>query len=170
MSKMLDENIIKIKKSIDQDNSLINEVKEVVDKVKNGYIQNTVKTQTQNLGLEELKTIFNEMLEDISFKVSENLNKLEDVIVSYQNLDFRPRISNTNGKTSNGLNSLANIIIEMLVTNKLNGIRLLNSSDILLNNVTILNNNLNQSAALEETAAIIEEITGNVRNSTKNIQ
>ena len=58
----------------------------------------------------------------------------------------------------------------MLVENKANGLTLDNSSDILLANVSVLNNNSNESAAaLEETAAALEEITSNISNNTENV-
>ena len=58
----------------------------------------------------------------------------------------------------------------MLVDNKTNGLTLDASSDILLVNVDKLNQSSNAAAAsLEETAAVIEEITSNIRNNTENI-
>ncbi len=72
--------------------------------------------------------------------------------------------------TANGLNSLAEIINDMLIDNKSTGIALDISSDILLENVDILNKNANQSAvALEQTAAALEEITSNIKNNTLNV-
>ena len=58
----------------------------------------------------------------------------------------------------------------MLVENKSNGLTLDVSSGILLNNVDILNKNSNEAAAaLEETAAAVEEISSNISNNTDNI-
>jgi len=58
----------------------------------------------------------------------------------------------------------------MLVENKANGLTLDRSSDILLSNVNVLNNNSNESAAaLEETAAALEEITSNITSNTNNV-
>jgi methyl-accepting chemotaxis protein len=58
----------------------------------------------------------------------------------------------------------------MLVENKSNGLTLDNSSDILLQNVDILNSSSNSAAAsLEETAAALEEITSNISHNTENV-
>jgi methyl-accepting chemotaxis protein len=58
----------------------------------------------------------------------------------------------------------------MLVENKSNGLTLDVSSGILLNNVDVLNKNSNEAAAaLEETAAAVEEISSNISNNTDNI-
>ncbi|UTJ05257.1 HAMP domain-containing methyl-accepting chemotaxis protein [Arcobacter roscoffensis] len=171
MSKVVDENIIKSKKLIEQDTKLINDVKRVVSLVKDGKLKQQVNVKTDNESLEELKTIINEMLEVMAENVSEDLNKIQEALSSYQNLDFTYRIENQSGKTAKGLNSLADIINEMLVENKSNGLTLQKSSDTLVENVDVLNNNSNAAAAsLEETAAAIEEITGNVRSNTNNIR
>ena len=68
------------------------------------------------------------------------------------------------------MNNLADIINDMLVENKSNGLTLDESSNILLSNVDKLNVSSNEAAAsLEETAAALEEITSNIRNNTQNI-
>ena len=171
MSKIVDENITKTKELIEQDNALINDVKRVVEEVKKGKMKQKIAISTQNEALEELKVIFNEMLEVIALNVCEDLNKLQAALESYQKLDFTHKIENDSGKTTEGLNALAVIINEMLVDNKSNGLTLLESSEILLNNVSSLNkNSIEASASLEETAAAIEEITGNIRGTTDNIQ
>jgi methyl-accepting chemotaxis protein len=58
----------------------------------------------------------------------------------------------------------------MLVTNKSNGLTLQHSANFLLQNVETLSIASNQAAAsLEETAAALEEITGNISSNTENI-
>jgi methyl-accepting chemotaxis protein len=170
MSKIVNENISKTKSLIDQDNSLIEDVKRVVILVKEGKIKQEVSKSTENVGLEELKKIFNEMLEVMAKNVTEDLNTISKALTHYQNLDFTYRIKNQTGQTAIGLNALAEIINDMLIENKSTGIALDISSDILLENVDILNKNANQSAvALEQTAAAIEEITSNIKNNTLNV-
>ena len=170
MSKIVNENISKTKSLIDQDNSLIEDVKRVVILVKEGKIKQEVSKSTENVALEELKKIFNEMLEIMAKNVTEDLNTISKALTHYQKLDFTYRIKNQTGETANGLNSLAEIINDMLIDNKSTGIALDISSDILLENVDILNKNANQSAvALEQTAAALEEITSNIKNNTLNV-
>ncbi len=171
MSKVVDENIVKSKKLIEQDTKLIDDVKRVVNLVKEGKLKQQVKIKTDNESLEELKTIINEMLDIMAQNVAEDLTKIQEALTSYQNLDFTYRIQNQTGKTAEGLNSLAEIINEMLVENKSNGLTLHASSDTLVQNVNLLNNNSNEAAtSLEETAAAIEQITGNIRSNTNNIK
>ncbi len=170
MSKIVNENISKTKSLIEQDNNLIEDVKRVVILVKEGKIKQEVSKSTENVGLEELKKIFNEMLEIMAKNVTEDLNTINKALTHYQNLDFTYRIKNQTGQMAIGVNALAEIINDMLIENKSTGISLDISSDILLENVDILNKNANQSAvALEETAAALEEITSNIKNNTLNV-
>ena len=170
MTKVVNENITRTKTLLDQDDALINDVKRVVSLVNDGKIKQTISVSTQNESLEELKNLFNDMLQTMSVNVADDINKLQSALNSFQKLDFTHRITNADGNVANGLNSLADIINEMLVDNKSNGITLDNSSDILLKNVDILNNNSNAAAAaLEETAAALEEVTSNVASTTNNV-
>ncbi len=170
MSKIINQNITKTKQLIDQDSGLIEDVKRVVIQVKEGKIKQRVSKSTENKRLEELKTIFNEMLEFMAENVTEDLNTITQALNSYQKLDFRFRIENQTGKTAQGLNTLSKIINEMLIDNKNNGLALDKSSDILLENVDILNKNASYSAAaIEQTSAALEDITNNIVVNTENI-
>ena len=170
MSKVVNENINKTKSLIDQDESLINDVKRVVLLVKDGNLKSKIEKSTQNESLEELKTIINEMLNVISKNVCDNIIELQNAIESYQNLDFTKKLDNTDGKTAQGLNSLIDIINKMLVENKVNGLTLENSSNTLLSNVKQLSASSSHAAAsLEETAASLEQITTNITQNTHNI-
>jgi len=170
MSQIVNENITKTKTLMEEDIALINEVKDVVTLVKDGKIKQEVKKHTSNENLEELKRMLNEMLEVMSKDVAVDLKRIENALDSYQRLDFTHRIENAMGKTSLGLNSLADIINDMLVENKSNGLSLSKSSEVLLENVSSLNKNSNESAAaLEETAAALEQVTSNIVNNTQNV-
>jgi methyl-accepting chemotaxis protein len=170
MSKVVNENILKTKKLIDQDKELINDVKRVVSLVKEGHIKQTITKSTTNKDLEELKHIFNEMLEIFSANVSTDINKLQKALDSYQKLDFSHRIPDATGKTAIGLNTLANIINKMLMDNKINGLTLQDSATTLLKNVEVLSSSSSQTAtSLEETSIALEKVTSNIRDNTNNV-
>ena len=170
MAKVVNSNIIKTKSLIEQDTILIEDVKRVVTTINNGMLNGRIEKITKNESLEELKNIFNQMLEKLSDVVCSDTNKIQTGIKEFQQLNFSHRIPNATGQTSKGLNALAEIINEMLVENKSNGLTLNNSSEILLENVNILNRNSNESAsALEETAIALEQITSNIVNNTQNV-
>ena len=170
MAKVVNENIKKIKSLLEQDHELIEDVKKVVAEVKNGKLNVKINKDTENQSLEELKNTVNEMIDTTSKNVAQDINKIINVLDNFAKLDFRLKVENDNGKIAIGINNLAQIINDMLVENKSNGLTLDASSIILLANVDKLNISSNEAAAsLEETAAALEEITSNIRNNTENI-
>ena len=164
--------VVKFAQDITEAKKVIDAVKKAIELAKTGIMKQTITESTKNEGIEELKNGVNDLFEIVSAKVDGDLNKISDALIAFQKLDFRHRITGNNlGEVSVGLNSLANVVNDMLVENKSNGLTLDKSSDILLKNVDKLNISSNEAAAsLEETAAALEEITSNIRNNTQNIQ
>ena len=170
MSKAVNENIAKIKMSMEEDNNFIQDVSKVVAKVKDGKLEQKITNQSDNESLEELKQIFNEMLDTLCVNVCTDVNKITKILDEYQHLNFNSRLECTVGNISLGLNNLADIINEMLVDNKRNGLILNSSANTLLQNVEMLNNNSNETAAsLEETSASLEEVTSQIISNTEKI-
>ncbi len=170
MATVVNANIKQTQKLIEQDQKVIDAVKEAVKIAKTGLMKQKIEVSTSNEGLEELKDGFNDLLDVVSTKVSGDLNTISAALNDYGKLDFTHRISENIGEVSLGLNNFAEIINDMLVENKSNGMTLENSSDILLSNVEILNTASNEAAAsLEETAAALEQITSNIANNTQTV-
>ena len=170
MAGIVNKNIEKTERLIIQDTELIENVKKVVNEVKDGYLNKRIEKSTQNESLEELKNAFNDMLLGLQLKVCTNINDISFALEKYAKLDFTHRIGGCNSQVTVGLNKLADIINDMLVENKSNGLTLDESSNILLANVDKLNISSNEAAAsLEETAAALEQITSNIRNNTQTI-
>ncbi len=161
--------VVKFAQDITDSKRVINSVKKSIDIAKTGIMKQEIKETTTNEAIEELKNGINELFYIVSTKVSGDLNNISKGLKSFQELDFTHRI-NDEGETAVGLNSLADVVNDMLVENKSNGLTLDNSSNILLHNVNVLNQNSNEAAAsLEETAAALEEITSNISLNTQNV-
>ena len=170
MAKIVNENILKTKKTIDSDNKFLEQINEVVEVVKNGYLNKRLEEKVESQSMEKLRIHINEMLYSLQLRICTNVNDISYALEKYSKLDFTHRIKGCNSGVTVGLNNLADIINSMLVENKSNGLTLDVSSGILLNNVDILNKNSNEAAAaLEETAAAVEEISSNISNNTDNI-
>jgi methyl-accepting chemotaxis protein len=164
--------VVKFAQDITEAKKVIDAVKKAIELAKTGIMEQTITETTKNEGIEDLKNGINDLFKIVSSKVDGDLNKISDALSFYQKLDFRHRIVGNNlGGVSVGLNNLANVVNDMLVENKSNGLTLDKGSDLLLANVDKLNISSNEAAAsLEETAAALEEITSNIRNNTQNIQ
>ena len=170
MSKTVNKNIKTIQETIEDDNRFLKEVEDIVKEIDKGYLFNRLENSVKSENLENLRTNFNNMLDSLNTNVAKDTNKILNVLEYFGKLDFTHTVQDDDGKISVALNNVAQLITDMLVENKSNGMTLQNSADILLQNVSSLSSASNQAAAsLEETAAALEEITSNITNNTDNV-
>jgi len=171
MSKIINENIERTKNNIQTDKDLIQETIQVADRISKGHLSTRIVKNSNNPQLNNLKDIINEMLNT----QQNNITKVMDVLSSYSNLDYRPKVDKgdlegTLSLLCDNVNILGEAITKTLIDNKQNGLILRESSQMLLKNVDILNSNSNSAAAaLEEVAAAIEEVASNITLTTENI-
>ncbi|MCT7603790.1 methyl-accepting chemotaxis protein [Aliarcobacter butzleri] len=171
MSKIVNENIIKTQKGIEEDRKLIDETISVLGEFEQGDLCQRLNLNVSNPALTQLKNVLNKMADNLENNIENVLNILEQ----YSNYNYLNKISTKNLKEhllklASGVNSLGDSITQMLIDNKTNGLTLDKSSNMLLANVDKLNLSSNEAAAsLEETAAALEEITSNIRNNTESI-
>lgn len=171
MAQKVNENITKTKDNIIKDRELIDETILISDRINKGYIEGKILTVSANPALNELKNILNDMV----VSLNQILKNIEEVLISYINLDYRPIVDKNNkeGVIENlidGINTLGETITNDLIKSKRNGLTLQNSANTLTANVDNLTNSSNEAAAsLEETAAALEEITSTIINNSDNV-
>ena len=171
MAKVVNENIVKTQKGIEEDRKLIDETIAVLGEFEQGDLSQRLNISVNNPALTQLKEVLNKMASNLE----NNIDGVLKVLEQYSNYNYLNKIDQKGLKEhllklSNGVNTLGNSITQMLVENKTNGLTLDKSSNVLLANVDKLNLSSNEAAAsLEETAAALEEVTSNVRNNTQNI-
>ncbi len=171
MGKIIDEQMILVEKSKQEEEKLIQNVKEIVTLIKEGNLSKDVTRSSSNKSLNELKDILNEMILTIRRDVNSNINEIRDILENYSKLDFTKHIENPTGSIAIKVNQLCNIITKMLQVNKQNGEFLNENSQNLLENVRILNKSSNDTAvSLEESASALEEVTNTVKANTQDIQ
>lgn len=173
MAKDINNNIDIIENSIKEDNEFIKDTQRVMLRVQNGWLSQHIEVDTKNPNMSELKTVVNEALD----LLKERFNEVNTILEGYVNHDYRKELK-VEGVEKDGvfdsllknINYLRVSITQMLVENKSNGLNLDKSSHILLNNVDTLNKNANEAAAsLEETAAALEEVTGNISANNQTV-
>ena len=170
MSTIINENIINATKELEVDNIFINEVKDLVEEIKKGNFNISLDNQVSSKALEELRIRLNEMLDSLKGTVCADVNQLLDVLDQYSNQNYTYQIQNDEGKVAVQINALGDNITKMLTENKKDGLTLDVTAHELLDNVETLNSTSNDTAArLEETAAAVEEMTGNIKGSGENI-
>ena len=103
------------------------------------------------------------MLESLSNNICRDTNKIQNALIKFQNRDFSHRIDNPIGKTAQGLNSLAELISQMIQINS-------NSSQDLFNKATILKSGMkNLNSATKKQALSIEHTALNINNINDSI-
>ncbi|QKF66179.1 4HB sensor-containing MCP-domain signal transduction protein [Arcobacter venerupis] len=171
MARIVNENIEKTQKGIEEDRKLIDETIAVLGEFEQGDLCQRLNLNVDNPALMELKAVLNKMANNLE----NNIDNVLKVLEQYSKYNYLNKIDKKGLKEhllnlANGVNTLGDSITEMLKENKINGLTLQSSSTILLSNVDKLNLSSNEAAAsLEETAAALEEITSNIRNTTENI-
>ena len=173
MATIVNSNIQSIKNSFDEDNKLIDDASIVINKVKHGWYSQHIEASTSNPTLVVLKDGINDMIESTKGHIS-NINiSLEE----YSNYNYTKKLEISGIEKGgvfelliNDINKLRDAINSMLRENRENGLTLDSSATILLTNVEKLNSSSNDAAVkLEETAAELEVITGNINTSTEKI-
>src|SRR5574344_1237676 len=171
MAKVVNQNILRTQKGIEEDRKVINETIAVLGEFEQGDLCQRLNLDVENPALAELKRVINNM----GTVLETNIDNILKVLEQYSNYNYLNKIDQKGLKEhllklANGVNTLGDSITNMLVQNKSNGLTLEQSSSLLLSNVDKLNLSSNEAAAsLEETAAALEEITSNIRNNTENI-
>ncbi|MFW3413300.1 HAMP domain-containing methyl-accepting chemotaxis protein [Aliarcobacter butzleri] len=171
MAKVVNENIVKTQKGIEEDRKLIDETIAVLGEFEQGDLCQRLNLSVSNPALMQLKEVLNNMASNLE----NNIDNVLKVLEQYSNYNYLNKIDQKGLKEhllklASGVNNLGDSITQMLVENKTNGLTLDKSSNILLANVDKLNLSSNEAAAsLEETAAALEEITSNIRNNTESI-
>ena len=171
MSNLLNENIKKVQKDIEEDRHIIEDTIKVLGEFQKGDLSQRLVTNVSNEALIKLKSVLNNMAENLE----KNIENVLSVLDEYSNYKYTNKV-NPDGltqhllKLAEGVNTLGLSITTMLVENKKNGLNLKESSNTLLSNVQILNNSSNEAASnLEETAAALQQMTSNIRDNTQTV-
>ena len=171
MAKVVNENIIKTKQGIEEDRKLIDETISVLGEFEQGDLCQRLHIDVSNPSLMQLKNVVNNMAEHLET----NIDNILDVLEEYTKYNYLNNVKTSELKKdllrlAQGVNNVGGAITHLLLDDRANGLTLDKSSHVLLTNVDKLNISSNQAASsLEETAAALEQITGNIRNSTQNI-
>ena len=157
----------------EEDKKLIEEAKDIIDRVKKGSFEHYIKKDTSNNVLNEFKTVVNDMIK----QMNRHFNYLNRILEEYANYDYRNSLEVTGLQKGssfdilvNDINKVRDSINTILKENRSNGVNLNQNSNTLLKNVDNLNQNSTEAAAaLEQTAAALEQITSNIGSTTTNI-
>ena len=117
MAEIVNANILKTQQMLEENRVLIEEIKNVVSEVKSGLLGHRIKNNTTDSSLQELKIVFNNMLDAVSRSVGSDINKLIHVLHSFSKYDFSVRVDGAEAEMERGLNEMANVIVSMVSQN-----------------------------------------------------
>jgi methyl-accepting chemotaxis protein len=158
----------KVRVGLKQDEIVIEEVSDVLEKTANGFFVYTVNSKASNLYVEDLKNRLNAMI--ISTK--ETLEKINETLRHYSESKFDYKIDDSGiygnlGSLTAGIKLVGNNTSEILAMIMNTGNKLNESTQTLSAASNDLSTSSNQQAAsLEETAAALEEITSTIQANT----
>ena len=159
MAKIVNENIEKTAELIEDDNNTINSTISTLEKFSSGDFTQRITANPRSETLQQLKVAINQMGETIQKGIGKDLNKINNLLESFSNYDFTPRIKNDNGKLVLTLNQMGDTITKMLQNSKEDGENLNQKSDILKTETDKLTEISNiTSKSLEQVTDMMQQI------------
>ncbi len=174
MTADMNEQIEKTAFIIEQDKKVVQEIDDVMAKIKSGFFCYTIKEKGATQEVEKLRNNINNMLKETKIKL-DSINKILDNYAG-GNYDFALNENEKRGMngdmgsliTSSVLLGTSVSQLMAMISNA--GEELTQSTNVLTSSSKSLSTSSNaQAASLEETAAAIEEITSNIENSSDNV-
>ena len=159
----------KVNEGLKQDEKVIEEASDVLEKTGNGFFVYKVETKASNQHVEDLKNKLNSMI----LSTKETLDKINETLRHYaeSNYDFKINdegVYGNLGSLTAGIKLVGNNTSEILAMIMNTGDSLNESTKTLSGASANLSTSSNQQAAsLEETAAALEEITSTIQANTQ---
>ncbi|BAK73349.1 methyl-accepting chemotaxis protein [Arcobacter sp. L] len=160
-----------IEKGLNQDQIVIEESRQIIEKVNAGLLNDRIKGKANSIGVNSLVNEINSMIE----RMQKNLTILSETLIalSTAKYDYQiPHIQNVTGIIASllsGAKVTQSSINEIMCLIEKSNNELSSSSSELANASKKLSDSSNtQAASLEETAAAIEEISATVTRSSEN--
>ena len=174
MTTEMNEGIEKTSYIIEQDKKVVQEIDDVMEKVRNGFFTYTVHEKGATEEVETLRHNINDMLHDTKIK----LDNMNNVLSQYGNGVYSHKLTQKEkvglygdfGTLATGLSALGYDISNFMALFSLSIDKLNNNTSTLISTSSSLSkSSTTQSKSLKETATSIEQITTNMKQSTQNV-
>lgn len=170
VAQLFNQYMEKVRADLKQDEIVINETNDVLQKIANGFFVYQVNSKASNPHVEAMKSNLNFMIK----KVKTTLDKINITLRNYSQSHYDYKIDDKGiygdlGAVTAGIKLVGNNTSELLAMVMNTGEQLNNSTNTLSNASAGLSTSSNtQAASLEETAAALEEITNKIKANTQN--
>ena len=159
----------KVRDGLKQDEIVIEEANDVIEKTANGFFVYKVHNTASNHHVEDLKNKLNVMIE----KTKDTLDNINEALRQYAESKYDyvlkdNAIFGNLGSLASGINLVGNNTSELLAIVMNTGNSLKNSTQTLSDtSLELKSSSSKQAASLEETAAALEEITATIQANTQ---
>ncbi len=159
----------KVREGLAQDEKVIEEANDILEKTGNGFFVYSVTSQANNPYVEDLKNKLNTMIAS----TKETLDKINITLRNYSESKFDYKIDDKGiygdlGSLAAGIKLVGHNTSEILAMIMNTGDSLNHNTEVLSKASSDLSTASNtQAASLEETAAALEEITANIQGNTQ---
>jgi methyl-accepting chemotaxis protein len=167
VAKTFNDYLEKVEAGEKQDQVVIDEVADIVNKAKHGTYAFTITSEPYSKSVEVLKENINSMI----LHTRDNLNEISNVLISYGNSNFLPTIDNNStggivGSLEMSAAAIGSSVSELLcmikkVSDELNH----DTDELAIISERLSTSSNEQAASLEETSAAVEEITSAIRST-----
>ena len=160
-----------IQEGLKQDQVVIDEIKEIVDRVGSGFFVYKVKSTANNKNINDLKDVLNTMI----ITIQKQLTSINNALMEFGKANFSHKleIENVSGDIGTAViqtKAIGNNVSEIFAMIQMSGQELAKDIISLTNSSSELSTAANeQAASLEETAAALEQITSSIKNNNENI-
>ena len=159
----------KVREGLKQDEIVIEEANDVIEKTANGFFVYKVHNTASNHHVEDLKNKLNVMIE----KTKDTLDNINEALRQYAESKYDyvlkdDAIFGNLGSLASGINLVGNNTSELLAIVMNTGNSLKDSTQTLSDtSLELKSSSSKQAASLEETAAALEEITATIQANTQ---
>src|SRR5574344_850473 len=159
----------KVRDGLKQDEIVIDEANDVIEKTANGFFVYKVHNTASNHHVEDLKNKLNVMIE----KTKDTLDNINEALRQYAESKYDyvlkdDAIFGNLGSLASGINLVGNNTSELLAIVMNTGNSLKDSTQTLSDtSLELKSSSSKQAASLEETAAALEEITATIQSNTQ---
>lgn len=161
----INQNIQRIQKGLEQDEQVVKESIEIVQRIEGGDFTAKILENPHNPQLIELKNALNKMLEVLQIQIGSDMNEILRVFKSYINLDFTTEVANAKGNVESTANALGESIKEMLRASSQFATELeTNAKDLNHAVIQLTEGAHNQASSLGQTASALEQISSSMEN------
>ncbi len=148
------------KNQLEIDKKIVDKILSIGKDAQGGILSElSLDAHSQNPQIKELRRVFANMLDTLRSSIGSDINQIQDVLKSYEELDFTPRIENAHGEMEKITNFLGEDIAKMLRANLVQSQSLQEKSASLSELVSSLRMGVSeQEATLSKGNALIDDI------------